>query len=78
MDGTRRVKCENCRLAEYCLRRLRALSPIFECEDFEPVCSLPRENQVFELSGLCVSCKRKHRCDKCHVEGGVWHCADFE
>jgi len=63
---------------------------IYECEDYKatrdiaPILSFstigiePEEAEEEILSGLCAQCQRRDLCPLKYINGGVWHCEEFQ
>jgi len=39
---------------------------------------LEKEPTNLKLSGLCVNCRKRNECRLPGVEGGIWHCEEYE
>lgn len=40
--------------------------------------STVNEDEFIEYKGLCVNCENRKVCKKEIVEGGIWHCENYE
>lgn len=80
-------------LCAYCQRKYSCCLTddcglVFECDDYEPgdeavvpltfsTLDLGREDDV-EIFGLCSQCQIKDSCQLKNINGGVWHCEEYQ
>ena len=36
------------------------------------------EAEAAKYAGLCVNCEHRHTCKQATLEGGIWHCENYE
>lgn len=84
--------CTTCYHSPGCVNHGTRQRPIFECEEFfqsangsathskpdpEPDNDRPATTgHAFE--GLCCNCNHRNHCMMRRVEGGIWHCEEYE
>ena len=82
--------CATCNNAESCVYRKRRGTDAVYCEMFDDYVSFsskdipsvamttPKTTVSGELKGLCVNCVHRDNCKLPRLEGGVWHCEEYE
>lgn len=86
--------CCTCNAVEICTSRATWVGPVHHCEEFDdsergskqpvlravpqPVTEVVESETAALRSGLCVNCAHRESCAFPIVEGGVWHCEEYE
>lgn len=82
--------CAACEHAPDCTHARASGMPIFGCDDASPlaIAIAPTTGidvahpvtppKRFAAKGLCATCERFPKCTYPKLEGGVWHCDEFE
>ena len=86
--------CVTCKYKEGCGFKKDPEIPSYFCEEFDYIRSpakpfaakIPLSNpedkgekdRDHHLLGLCINCENRHSCRHSNVEGGVWHCEEYE
>ena len=86
--------CADCVRAESCTLSHNSDATIWNCEDYEneevaPVPAAPKSeiqetkdavigDEVVANPGLCPFCIHQDTCSLKNLEGGVWHCEEYE
>lgn len=82
--------CATCEHAPDCTHPRASGAPILECDDAVPltIAIAPTTGieavrhaappPRFAAKGLCATCERFPTCTYPKLEGGVWHCEEFE
>ena len=83
--------CSTCNHAEVCGWRSTPQRPIFFCEEFDtstpcpppesarPIPGpTPEKQALTERTGLCMNCDNAATCGFPKVEGGIWHCTEYQ
>ena len=86
--------CSNCLYRDSCTYRSCSKRQIYYCEEFQLPPFEKREllksaqkhlvendacvDNSFEFKGLCVNCENRHHCKQSGLEGGVWHCEEYQ
>lgn len=93
LEGPHNNICFSCKHVQHCALRntdrseSRPNHTIFECEEFdvEPCEKKSRDLAPPERAsigpasnGLCSDCRNRQGCTFSGVEGGVWHCEEYE
>ncbi len=76
--------CARCAWAGGCLIPGESDEPVVNCETFEPLDMLWRNNGLksprpdpSRAEGLCVDCGNRRSCVFRAREGGIWHCEEY-
>jgi hypothetical protein len=82
--------CTTCEHAPHCTHPRAYGVPVLECGDMAPLVlavapvtgidaarSVPQRART-DAKGLCTTCVRLAGCTYPKLEGGVWHCDEFE
>lgn len=83
--------CMTCIHAPTCVRKSVDGRSIWFCEEFDDYvpkrakilpndASVARDEEITDsvkYAGLCVNCENRKACAHTKVEGGVWHCEDY-
>lgn len=86
--------CSTCNHVDICTGRATWVGPVHHCEEFdnsgpqskqptlkaaaEPANEVAPSAMAGARSGLCVNCAHRDSCTFPIVEGGVWHCEEYE
>ena len=86
--------CSTCNSIDTCTGRATWVGPVHHCEEFDDAETQqkkpnlkavpPQAAEVDESAaagarqGLCVNCEHRDSCSFPVVEGGVWHCEEYE
>ena len=91
MPGEHRDLCWTCNHGPNCMNRGTADKPVFYCEEFDayiPPSSISLESAsrtnsngktgASKCEGLCFNCGNRETCTMRGLEGGVWHCEEYQ
>ena len=86
--------CFTCTSVDTCTSRATWVGPVHHCEEFDdsdqdakkpklqavpqPTAEAVASPAANMRSGLCVNCEHRDNCAYPAVEGGVWHCEEYE
>jgi len=86
--------CSTCNSIEICTGRATWVGPVHHCEEFDDSSQRPQQPRLKAVpaepvdeaastsagarSGLCINCDHRDCCTFPVVEGGVWHCEEYE
>jgi hypothetical protein len=82
--------CATCNNAPGCTLKEGKDGPVYQCEEFdgyqpapakiEPIAAPKKGNgkEARQYKGLCVNCEHRETCAHADLEGGVWHCENYE
>jgi len=86
--------CCTCIHIDLCTGRATWVGPVHHCEEFDdtgqeskkpklqavpqPTEEAAASPQASKRRGLCVNCAHRDSCTFPIVEGGVWHCEEYE
>jgi hypothetical protein len=83
--------CATCNHVRTCTSREDFVGPVTFCEEFDAFIEPKRAASAGEQSstpesdsgagaqnGLCVNCAHRENCGHRGVEGGIWHCEEYE
>jgi len=82
--------CSTCNSMELCTSRRTWIGPVHHCEEFDDCVDSPSRPARLAivttnepetdggLFGICVNCAHRETCTFPKVEGGIWHCEEYE
>jgi hypothetical protein len=86
--------CCTCIHVDLCTSRATWVGPVHHCEEFDdsdqdakqpslkavpqPAVETAQTPSASKRSGLCINCAHRDSCTFPIVEGGVWHCEEYE
>jgi hypothetical protein len=92
-EDIRRISlCANCKNAPTCAFPKDPDRPSFYCEEFEieelpqkKITQMPsadshstKEKDKSGFKGLCSDCENRRTCKFPRLEGGIWHCEEYQ